>query len=323
MAKPHPTFSIITPVFNAGPYLVRAVQSALRQSYSDFELILIDDGSTDNAIDEVAKLADPRMRILRQANQGAPSACNAGLEAARGTYLAFLDHDDLWAPAKLSRHLDSFGAHPDVDLTFTWTSYIGEGDQDLGLPLRRWRGRITFEQLLLDNVIGASSSVAVRRSIIEKTGGFDTHLPLTYDLDFYLRVLRLCQANALAIPEVLTFYRRHSVQMSKDWRVLRKDWRALMEKFRSLAPKETARLELRANLNMTRYFAFLAYERREFDSGCTLLAEGFRMSPSSFVTDRRNWKLGAACLAGRLLPARIHRRLEAQAGIRTFSDRKA
>src|SRR5208337_189042 len=135
-----PAFSIITPVFNAGVYLVRAVESALRQTYSDFELIIVDDGSTDGAIDGVLRLRDPRIRVLRQANHGAPSASNSGLNASRGAYIAFLDQDDLWSPEKLARHLETFRRHPEVDLTFTWVARIGELDQDLGLPVREWRG---------------------------------------------------------------------------------------------------------------------------------------------------------------------------------------
>jgi hypothetical protein len=193
-------------------------------------------------------------------------------------------------------------------------------DQDLGLPVHRWRGRITFDELLVDNVIGATSSAVIRRVAIEKAGGFDPNLRLTYDLDLFLRILRLRPANALAIPEVLTFYRRHSIQMSQDWRALRMDWEALLEKLCSMYPLDTADLRLEANVNMTRYCAFLAYERREFRSGCRLLGNGFRMDPLRFLMDVRNWKLTTACLAGRFLPARIHRRLESLAGIRTFSN---
>lgn len=134
-----PAFSIITPVFNAGVYLVRTVESALRQSYSDFELILVDDDSTDDAIEGVLRLRDPRIRVLRQANQGAPSACNSGLKASRGAYIAFLDQDDLWSAELLARHLETFCRHPEVDLTFTWMARIGEDDQRLRLPVRRWR----------------------------------------------------------------------------------------------------------------------------------------------------------------------------------------
>jgi glycosyltransferase involved in cell wall biosynthesis len=314
---PSPTFSVITPVFNGGPYLERTIRSALRQSHSDFELILVDDGSTDGAVERLCRLEDPRLRVLRKQNEGAPAACNAGLAIARGPFIALLDHDDLWSPDKLTRHLQCFGEHPEVDLTFTWSSFIGADDEDLGLPVRRWRGRVTFEQLLVDNVIGCSSSVAIRRRAIDEVGEFDPQLPLMYDLDFYLRVLYARPASALAIPEILAFYRRHPAQMSHDWRALRTDWRKLLQKVRTLAQGRTSSLEIGAAVNMNRYFAYVAYESREFRQGWDLLAEGFRLDPRGFLIDSRNWKLTAAYLAGRLLPASVHRRLEALAGIRS------
>ena len=311
-----PTFSILTPVFNAGGYLERTVRTALAQSCADFELILIDDGSTDGAVDRLSQLADPRLRVLRQANEGAPAACNAGLAIARGTYVALLDHDDLWSADKLIRHLRSFTDHPEIDLTFTWSSFIGADDEDLGLPQRRWHGCVTFEQLLVDNVFGCSSSVAIRRRAIEEAGAFDRALPMMYDLDLYLRILRARPASALAIPEVLAFYRRHPAQMSHDWRPLRADWRTLLEKMRALAPAQTAALAIRAEVNMNRYFAYVAYENRDFRAACHLLAQGLSLDARSFVTEPRNWQLTAACLAGRLLPARVHRGLEGLARVR-------
>jgi glycosyltransferase involved in cell wall biosynthesis len=291
----------------------------LRQTYSDFELILVDDGSTDDAIDGVLRLRDPRIRVLRQANQGAPSAMNSGLNASRGAYIAFLDQDDLFAPEKLARHLETFRCHPEVDLTFTWFACIGELDEVLGLPVREWRGHITFEEVLVDNAIGGISNVAIRREAIEKAGGFDTRFPLIYDTDMFLRILRLRPANALAIPEVLTFYRRHAVQQTEDWRAFRKDNTALLDKFCSMFPKETAHLRRRAEGNVALFCAVLAYERREFGSGCRLLGEQLRMDPLGFLMHVGSWALFIACLIAWALPGRIQRRVESWAGIQTFS----
>jgi glycosyltransferase involved in cell wall biosynthesis len=212
--KGPPLFSVVTPVFNAGPFLKRAVESALCETCGDFELILVDDGSTDGAVEEVTRLGDPRLRILRQTNQGAPTACNAAFGVARGTYVAFLDQDDLSAPEKLARHIECFAAHPDVEITFTWTSYVGEDDESLGLPSKRSWGRIRFEDLFVDNAISSTSAVAVKQDAIEAVGCFDPRLLLMYDLDLYLRILRLHAAAAMVIPEVLTCYWRHRVQQS-------------------------------------------------------------------------------------------------------------
>ena len=307
------------PVYNGGPYLREAVSSALSQTFPDFELILMDDGSTDGAVDALRCLGDNRLRLLSQPNQGPAAACNAALAVAQGEYVAFLDQDDLWGPQKLERHLQCFRANPNVDLTFTWFGYIGERGQDLGFRPRRWNGKVSFEQLLVDNVIGATSPVAIRRVAVSQAGGFDSSLSMSYDLDLYLRVLQLRPDNALAIPEVLTQYRRHPDQMSRDWRALRRDWEALLAKYRLLAPDAVRRTERSANTIMYHYFASVAYERREFDAGLKLLAEGLQRDPAGFARSARHWKALLACLAGRLLPKSVHQRLEALAGLKPFS----
>src|SRR5919112_584138 len=107
-------FTIVTPVFNKREMLREAVLSAVGQSYREFELILIDDGSTDGSLESVADIDDPRLRILRQANGGASAARNAGLAAARHPWVAFLDADDWWLPGHLAE-LDRIRSHhPDA-----------------------------------------------------------------------------------------------------------------------------------------------------------------------------------------------------------------
>lgn len=170
----------------------------------------------------------------------------------------------------------------------------------------------------MDNAIGGFSNVAVRQAAIEKADGFDPRLPLAYDLDMWLRILRLRPGNALAIPEVLTFYRRHPVQMTNDWRANRTDCTALLDKFFPTLPMGTPHLRRKADANMLSYLAWLAYERREFASGCRLLGELFRMDPLGYLMHIRNSVLFSMCLAGRVLPAGIQRRLESWARIRTF-----
>src|SRR5262245_39871742 len=160
------TFSVVMPVHNGGPFLEKAVRSVTSQRLTDWELILVDDGSSDGAVEGLG-VSDARIHVLRQSPQGAPAASNAALRAARGRYIAILDHDDVWAPEKLQRHAESFLAHPDTDFNFTWSHYIGANDEDLPLPRRRWRGRVSLDLLVRDFVIGNSSSVAFRREAAE------------------------------------------------------------------------------------------------------------------------------------------------------------
>ena len=228
MASKSPLFSVIVPVFNAGEYLDRAIASVRAQTWTDFELILVDDGSTDDAVDRAGSIRDSRLRVMRQPNQGAPVALNRGLAAASGEYVAFLDADDFWAPNKLERHLECFLAHPKADLTFTGIVYVGADDEPLNLPQRQPTGSFTFEQLLVDYVIGTSSAIAVRKTAMQIAGSFDPTMLYMYDVDLVLRIARARPANVVGIAEPLTFYRRRPGQQTSDWRPMAHYWAKLL-----------------------------------------------------------------------------------------------
>jgi hypothetical protein len=233
---------------------------------------------------------------------------------ARGVYIGFLDGDDLWLAAKLARHIEFMKQHPEVDLAFSWSRLIKENDCETGLHSRRWCGPISFRQLLADFVIGNSSALVLRRSVLDRVGGLDPELERFCDVDLCLRVALLRPGNICAIPEELTLYRRRSEQMSRDRDGMRSEWSRLLGKYRRRAPETTAEVERQADTNMTRYFAYLAYEDGEFGEAVELLCKGFRNFPAAFLRDSRNWKLSAASLAGLALPRSLHRGLERLAG---------
>jgi glycosyltransferase involved in cell wall biosynthesis len=311
----NPAFSVVIPIFNGGRFLERTIASVLDQTFQNFELILVDDGSTDDAVDRARSIEDSRISILSQPNTGAPTALNRGISVARGEYIAFLDSDDLWARDKLQRHLESFLAHPEVDLTFTGLVYVGPDDQELGLPRRKPRGYFNFDQLFVDNAIGCSSAIAVRKSAVAATGGFDPTMLYLFDLDFVLRISRLRPWNILGISAPLTLYRRHPAQQTSDWRVVASYWEKVVDKYKTEAPSRIKDLERRAQLNMTRYLSYLAYERGDLATASSLLREAYHVSPLMFSIDLRNWKLGLAYCFGLLLPRRLYRWIARQAGL--------
>ncbi|MBM3745384.1 MAG: glycosyltransferase family 2 protein [Acidobacteria bacterium] len=310
-----PAVSVIVAAYNSGAFLRPTLESVQRQSFQDFELIVVDDGSTDGAPELLERIRDPRLRVIRQANQGQAAALNAGGRVARGACVAFLDHDDLWTDNKLARHLEFMAAHPAVDLTFSWSRFIDEDGKPLSLHTRHWRGCVSFSQLLADFVIGNTSSVVGRREALDRVGWFDPNLRRCFDQDAFLRVALLRPNNVCAIEETLTLYRRHPRQMSRDWRAMRTDWERMLEKLRALAPDEVAAVEGLAAANTHRYLAFLAYENREFLESCRLLWWAFRRRPGGFLADKRNWMAAAGCLAGLLLPDFALSALERRAGV--------
>lgn len=311
MRSDRPLFSVLIPVFDAGEFLDRAIASVLGQTMADFELIVVDDGSTDDAVDRAGAMRDARLRIIRQANAGAPVALNRGVAAARGVYVALLDADDFWAPTKLERQQQAFLDHSDADLTFTGLVYVGVDDTPLPLPPRRPSGRFTFEHLFVDYVIGCSSAIAVRKSALDLVGDFDAAFPYMYDLDFVLRIARSRPAAILGTPEPSTFYRRRSGQQTSDWRPMAHYWERIIAKHRS-ADDDDTRLVSRANLNMHRYFSYLAYEQGDLSAAFSLLGAAFAMDPLRFVGDVRNWQVGAVYGAASILPKSVHHWIESR-----------
>lgn len=182
-----PEVSIITPVFNGEPYLEMTLESARNQTFSDWEMLLTDDGSTDNspAIIERYAAEDSRFRLLRNSlGKGPASARNNSIREARGSYLAFLDSDDLWHPTKLAKQLEFMKAR---NSSFSYTAYEhvdadGEYLKDIAIP-----EEVSYEQLLKKNVI-ATATVMVHRERF--TDLVMPDYPRAQDFALWLKLLR-------------------------------------------------------------------------------------------------------------------------------------
>jgi glycosyltransferase involved in cell wall biosynthesis len=210
--------SIVITCYNYGKYLKGCLESVQAQTYSDFEAIVVDDGSTDDTADVIRPfLADSRIRYHYQKNQGQTVAKNVGISLCTRDIVAFLDADDQWMPEKLARQVPLF-ANPAVGVTFTSYHQIGEDDQEVPyegpqgyLALRRGQ---TTRWLGFDNFVPFSSS-AIRRSLLEKHGAFDEKLRMGIDWDIWLRMS--CVTEFDFVPDVLMAYRvGHANQMSKN-----------------------------------------------------------------------------------------------------------
>ena len=301
-----PVVSIIMTAYNVADYIGAAIDSALAQTFADFELIVIDDSSNDNTVEVVLGKTDPRLRLVRSVHRGAAQQMRQGVELAQAPYVAFLDADDLWHPAKLETHLAFLDAHPEADLTFSWSRIIDEGGRDTGLTTRRWSGPISFSELLEDNVIGNGSALVLRSQALAAAGGLDSTLPAGYDLDAWLRIALLRPGNLWAIPEFLTFYRRRSGQMTGNVVLMDRSFDLLLEKAKRLAPAAASRVEHKARSNMMRFCAYGCYQGGDYGRAATWLARSLWRSPARFLMDFRNWKICAAVAAGFALPPGLH-----------------
>lgn len=163
-----PKVSIIVPAFNAAPTLLQTLDSLLNQTYRDFEILLVDDGSTD-ATRRLAEAycADPRMRVVRQSNRGAAGARNTGIAMARGRYIGFCDADDMWHPQKLATHVAHLDTNAAVGVSYSATTMIDEDNRPLGTFERPRLLDISAEHLFRRNPVGTVSSVVARRDALE------------------------------------------------------------------------------------------------------------------------------------------------------------
>jgi glycosyltransferase involved in cell wall biosynthesis len=303
-------------VYDGIEFLCPALDSVLAQTYTNFELIAVDDGSRDGSAALLDRYADSRFAVFHEENRGAALALDRGLQAACGEFIAFLDQDDLWEKDKLAVHVDWLRRRPSVDLTFSWFRYVDREGRDIGLRRKRHRGAMDFKSLMTDFAIGATSNVVVRRAAIEKAGGIDPAFPGMYDLDLFLRIALLAPGNIEAIPAVLMSYRRHGRQITHNFGVLELEWERVVRKMSHRAPETMARIENHARSNASRFFARLAYEDGDYAKAMHYVLKGFRCAPAAFLVDPRNWSTSAACASGLVLPPGLHRMLERMAGLR-------
>lgn len=214
-----PCVSVVMPTYNRAHLLPRAIGSVLAQTFSDFELLVVDDGSTDRTGEVVAGFKDGRIRVLRlDRNDGASRARNAGIQAARGAWVAFLDSDDEWLPRKLELQLTRLQEVNDPRATVAYCLC----EQDDGATKRTvpssgvLPGGDVFDHLLRNQRPPTASAFVVKRSALLNVGGFDENFPSSNDIDLWLRLAE-ARNHFLTVNEVLVIKHDHfGPQISND-----------------------------------------------------------------------------------------------------------
>ena len=181
-----PRVTVIIPTYNRAGCLREAVDSVLAQDFRDFELIVVDDGSTDDTPRLLQEYGD-EIRVFRQENCGVSTARNAGISVSRGALIAFLDSDDLWLQGKLARQVEFFKAHADALICQTEEIWVRNGRRVNPGKRHRKRGGMIFEPSL-DLCLVSPSAVMVRKELFQRVGFFDESLPACEDYDLWLRV---------------------------------------------------------------------------------------------------------------------------------------
>jgi glycosyltransferase involved in cell wall biosynthesis len=213
-----PRVTVIMPAYNLEACLADAIESVLAQNYTDYELVIVDDGSTDGTLAIARRYAEAhpsRTRVITQPNGGVAAARNTAIRAARGVIFALLDADDIWTPAYLAEQIRIFDAEPGVDI-ITGNAFDRGGSQD-GRPTRPFPDRRPEPGLL--EILADETAVFImssfRRSVVDKIGGFDENLRTNEDYDYWIRAARAgCRFRRN--PRPLGWYRRRAGSLSAN-----------------------------------------------------------------------------------------------------------
>jgi len=210
-----PLISCVVPVFNGERYLSETLDSILAQTYRPLEIVVVDDGSTDQTADVIASYSD-KVHYFKQANAGVPAARNLGISAAAGAFIAFLDADDLWHPEKLERQMACFKARPELEICLTHVQNFwgSKSETQLNRPNNR---------PLVKPIPGyVTQALLTKRTTFETVGSFDTSFGHAYKTDWFLRAsARGCAMELLT--DVLVYRRLHHANMSRSFSAAARD----------------------------------------------------------------------------------------------------
>jgi glycosyltransferase involved in cell wall biosynthesis len=306
MADESPNVSVIIPAYNAAEFIGETLDSVYAQTFTDFEVIVVNDGSPDTEeLERNLTAYSPKLRYLKQENQGAAAARNTGIKAARGEFVAFLDADDMWLPAFLEKQVDLLRR---TQADVVWADALISGDSPLAgrtfMEVQPSVGEVTPENLLSVKVTVLTSTVVARRQPILDVGLFDVTLRRGQDFELWLKLARH-GCRFVHQEEVLAH--RRIVESSLSGSILSQLQRTLtvldaIEAKGNLTPSEEAALQV--NLRRTRRELALETGKEK------LLGRDFRAALHCFQEARKfrqSWKLVLVCLGLRTAPELLWR----------------
>lgn len=284
-----PRISIIIPAYNALRFLPQTVASALAQTWQDFELLVVDDGSTDATSAWVAQHPDARVQLIQQTNQGAATARNTGIAATRGAYIAFLDADDLWEPTKLEKQVECLEAQPKVGLVHTAIRYIDENNREINRELGTQGDGDVWKEVVVYNPVRCGSTPLIRRACFEKVGVFDPGFSFAEDWDMWIRIA--AHYHFAVLNEPLVLYRQHEDNMTKGYQAIMPNFIRIIERAFQNAAAENNSLKQEAYGRAYLFAAGRAFGAGDPGEADTLLRQAFEHYPKLRYT-KSSIKLG-------------------------------
>lgn len=249
-----PLISVIIPVYNGKKTIATTINSVIEQTFTDWELIIINDGSQDNTLEIIQSISDLRIKVFSYPNAGLANSRNRGISQAQGEFIAFLDADDLWTKDKLEKQLVALQAHPQASVAYSWTDYIDNVGQFLYPGSHTTINGDAYPRLLVNNFLESGSNPLIRHQALEEVGGFDSSINSTADWDMYLRLA--AKYEFIAVPDVQVFYRISSDSMSAGIVNMEAQSRTVIERGFNQAPASLQYLKKRS---LSKLYEYLIY----------------------------------------------------------------
>lgn len=322
-----PKVSVVMPVYNVEAYVAEAIDSVLAQTFDDFELVIVDDGGTDNSMAICRGYSDPRIRIISQANRGLAGARNTGIGASLGEYVALLDSDDRWLPEKLTLHVIHLDNNPSVGVSYSPSRFIDMAGHPMRLKQRPRLEGITAAEIFCRNPVGNGSAPVLRRSALdtvtfrhpkqpERTCWFDETLRQSEDIEMWLRLAVGGGIRFAGIAPALTEYRVAAGGLSSQVVRQYEAWEGVVQRLQVYAPDFVTTHVKRARAYQLRYLARRAVQLGDAGMAVTLLRAAAASSLRPLVEEPvKSLFTVAAAIAGRMLgPERFSRLAGAAAG---------
>ncbi len=253
-----PLVSVVIPVFNGEKTIRETIESVLNQTLTDFELVVINDGSQDGTLDIVERIPDSRIQVFSYPNVGQSTSRNRGIEIAKGDYISFIDADDLWTPDKLEAQLQALQANPKAGVAYSWTDWIDESSQLLGKGSYNTEQGAVFTKLLLNDFVANGSNVLIRRQALTEVGGFDPSVTPAEDWDLWLRLAARYEFVAVRSPQILYRISPNSASFNV-WKMEASSLQVIDKAF-AVAPESLQYLKQQCLGNRYKYLTFKAIE---------------------------------------------------------------
>lgn len=259
--KQMPEVSVILPAYNAHSTIKDTIISVLNQTFSDFELIIINDGSTDDTLEVVGRIDDSRIQVHTNTNSGPSATRNKGIELAQGNYITFIDSDDMWTEQKLEYQYKALSNQPDYDVAYSWTLFMDISGNILH-PVRSvdFSGFV-FDELINYNFIGSGSNILVSRDAVIKTGYFNTEYKLSEDWDYSLRLAK--SFKFVCVPQFHIQYRQSSNSLTSNIELIESEsTRVISDNYNNQNYQNFYKLKNKSISNIKLYSGYLYLTRQ-------------------------------------------------------------